>query len=174
MENYRENAIYVNNEVEKFFDDSSMVINESPKFVLITGIVGVGKTIIRRQQYQKGYVNIDAGDIFVNLSKGKWYKFPDAFIEPMEFIGGSIANKAIKEKRNIVMEIIGESLEDSRDIIDTMNSHGYKVKLIYVECNPVEAYKRHLNAAKNEVDYIPCAYAQNFHKKWLLDAAKEI
>jgi GTPase SAR1 family protein len=49
---------------------------EKPKLVLILGAVAVGKTTLRRQKYTSGYTHIDAGDIFIELSKGEYYDFP--------------------------------------------------------------------------------------------------
>jgi len=57
-------------------------------------------------------------------------------------MGSLIAKQAIEQKRNITMEVIGNSLEDTRALIDAMKSVGYKVHLANIECDPVESYKK--------------------------------
>lgn len=37
-----------------------------PKFVLVTGCVGAGKTTLRKQKYGADYEHIDAGDLFAH------------------------------------------------------------------------------------------------------------
>lgn len=49
-------------EVERFFDDSSYADDEPPRFVLILGPTGVGKSRLRKERYATGYVLLDAGD----------------------------------------------------------------------------------------------------------------
>lgn len=163
----------ISEELKKFFDDSSHCRDGQPKFILLTGGIGNGKTTIRRKQYASGYVHLDAAEIFANFAKGKYYDFPVAFEGPLETVGSLIAEQAIKERRNIVMEVIGDSLEDTSVIIAAMKSAGYDVKLSFVECDQPEAYKRHLHAVKTDVNYVSAFHTQRFHKKWILGAIEK-
>ena len=163
-------SIDISKELSKYFNDSQICHEGRPNFVLLTGGVGNGKTTLRRKQYAKGYVHIDAAEIFASFAKGKYYDFPVAFEESLNLIGSLIARRAIKEKRNIVMEIIGDSFEDASAIIAAMKSAGYEVKISFVECDQPEAYRRHLNAVKTDVNYVSAFHTQRFHKKWVLEA----
>jgi len=167
-------SIDLEKELRKYFDDSSISRDGQPNFALFMGGVGAGKTTVRHQKYGKDYVHLDAAEIFANFAQGKTYEFPTAFEEPLELMGSLIAKQAIEQKRNITMEVIGNSLEDTRALIDAMKSVGYKVHLANIECDPVESYKRHINAVQTDTDYVSAFHTQRFHYKWIMDAVKEI
>ncbi len=166
-------SIDLNKELAKYFDDSSICRDGEPKFALFMGGVGAGKTTVRHQKCGKDYVHLDAAEIFANFANGKTYEFPTAFEEPLELMGSLMAKQAIKQKRNIAMEVIGNSLEDTRALIDAMKSVEYKVHLANIECDPVESYKRHINAVQTDTDYVSAFHTQRFHYKWILEAVKE-
>lgn len=97
------------------------------------------------------------------------FKFGEDFLEAMETIGQGIADRAINEKRNIVMEIIGDKLETVNMIIDSISVRGYQVQVEAVMLDPVEAYKRHLKGAN---EFLSCYFSEPYHIKWLLAATK--
>ena len=98
------------------FDDSSIPKDgQPPSAIIFTGGPGAGKTTIRKQKYSSGYVLIDAADIFISLSKGEFYPFPEAFEEPLNFIGHLVAYRAPSERRNIVIELIGADVSQPRN-----------------------------------------------------------
>ena len=43
----------INAEINKFFDNSSLPEGGSPKFILIMGIPGAGKTTLRQDSFSK-------------------------------------------------------------------------------------------------------------------------
>ena len=157
-------------EINKFFDDSSMSKEDAPKLVLIIGGVGAGKTTQRKRDYSEGFVNLDACEIFTNLNRGKYYVFGKELDEIMEIIGQMIANKAINDRRNIVLEMIGEKKEILESIIKALHSIGYKVKLELIDCDPAEAYKRHLKAIEEDETYLSAFFTQPYHERWILNA----
>lgn len=157
--------------IGKYFDDSSLSGEDTPKLVLIMGGTGSGKTTQRKLNYSKGYVLLDAGDIFKAICKGNdiAYNFGDDFIEAMEAIGQTVARRAIEEKRNIVMEIIGDKMEIVSSIIESMEACGYKTQIEAVVCDPVVAYERHLKGA---MEFLSSYFSESYHTKWLLAATK--
>jgi 2-phosphoglycerate kinase len=164
--------ISVNEIIEKYFDDSSLSNGETPKFVLITGGPGSGKTTQRKMKYSTGYVLIDAGDVFKNICKGNdlAYQFGEDFVEALEAIGQLIANRAIEEKRNIVMEIIGDKFDVVTAIVEAMKNRGYDAHLEAIYCDVAEAYERHLKGA---YESLSSYFSEPYHTKWLLAAAKK-
>ena len=67
----------INAEVDRLFDDSSIPKDgEPPAAIIFIGGPGAGKTTIRKQKYSSGYVSIDAGDIFISLSRASSTHFP--------------------------------------------------------------------------------------------------
>ncbi len=156
-------------EVDRYFEPISLLVDGEPIVVLIMGGPATGKTTVRRQQYSTGFVLVDAADIFISLSRGGYYDFPEAFEEPMELIGGLIATRAIAERRNIVTEIIGSDFDAMNELIEAMRSIGYKIEVVAVTCDIEEAMKRNLSRGE---DNISSYYAEPFQRRWLIEAAR--
>ena len=133
--------------------------------------VRCGKTTFRKLKYSTGYVLIDAGDIFKIICGGNdlEYKFGVDFVDVLEIIGEEIANRAVNENRNIVMEILGDNLETTKMIIDSISACGYEVQLEFIDLDPVEAYQRHLKGA---LEFLSCYFSEPYHIKWLTNSAK--
>lgn len=158
-------------EVNRFFDDSSRSMREPPRFVLLTGGSGSGKTTVRQQRYTPGFVVVDAGEIFFSLCQGKKLQFPDWLEEPMEMIGRWIARKAMEERRHLVTEIVGAKLETVDTLMDAMQRIGYASELAFVDCDPKSACMR--NLARKD-DWISATYSEPYHLRWLIESANEI
>ena len=61
-------------EVDTWFDDSSRsdpTKEIAPRFVLVCGTPVSGKTRLRRDPFARGYVTVDAGDVFRRLENGE-------------------------------------------------------------------------------------------------------
>ena len=162
--------ININTEIDGFFDDSSLTNGKQPEVAIIMGGIAAGKTTLRKHQFASGYVIVDAAEIFLRLSKGEFYSFPDAFEEPMNMIGSLVASRAISERRNIVIELIGSELEPLNKIIDAMKTVGYSINSCYVDLDIEQAQIR--NLARGDDD-ISCYYAEPYHRRWLEEAASE-
>ena len=168
MTNERYFRIDVDAEVESYFDASSESHGATPDFVIVMGGPAVGKTTLRKQKFSKGYVLVDAADIFIRLSKGLSLDFPDDLEEPMEVVGIMIAGRALAERRNIVTELIGADYDATVELIEAMRSIGYKISVNGVNCDVEEAQRR--NLARGD-DNISCYFAEEFQRKWLIAAA---
>lgn len=151
----------------------NVIAGKQPRFVLFMGTIGSGKTTIRRQKYTNGYVHIDASEIFAQLTGGKYYDFPGEFQEKLELLGSTMAKKAVNEKKNIVMEIIGDSFDMGVSIAKGLKSIGYIVEVNTITCDREEGWKRHKKACETDINYVSAFYTQKFHQKWILDAVKE-
>lgn len=161
----------IGEETEKFFDDSSNPTNGQPEFVLILGAVFTGKTTLRKQQYSKGYVLIDAAEIFLSLSNGEYFDFGfEPFEQPMEIIGTLVARRAILQRRNMVTEMTVSLEEEIKTVIDAMTRIDYKVQVVRLDCDLETAKERNLN---RDDEGISAAYTQLYHQRWIRNAAKE-
>jgi chloramphenicol 3-O-phosphotransferase len=160
--------INVGSEIDRYFDDSSIPQGESPRIVILMGGPAGGKTTIRKQRYATGYVLVDAGDIFIHLSRGEFFPFPEAFEEPMQIIGRLVAQRAISQRRHIVTELIGADFDATKAFIDAMVALGYRVEVQAITCNIEEAERRNLNRGD---DNISCYYAEPYQRGWLHEAA---
>jgi chloramphenicol 3-O-phosphotransferase len=156
-------------EIDRYFDASSVSNEGQPRIVLLLGGPAAGKTSRRKECYSTGYVLVDAADIFLNLTRGEAFEFPDGFEEPMDLIGRFVAHRAVLERRNIVTELIGSEFEPTRDLIDAMRAIGYVVCVEAITCDIEEAVRR--NLARGD-DNISCYYAEPYQRRWLQEAAR--
>jgi hypothetical protein len=159
----------LNAEIDRYFDESSESRGETPRIVIFMGGPAVGKTTLRKQRCATGYVLIDAAEIFLSLSRGEYFPFPDAFEEPMEIIGRLVAQRAVAERRHIVTELIGSDLEATTDLFESMRAIGYELSGEFITCDIEEAQRR--NLARGD-DNISCYYAEPYQRRWLLEAAR--
>ncbi len=144
--------------------------NDQPEFIIIMGGVCAGKTSLRKSKYQMGYVNIDAGEIFIELSKGEYYDFPSHLEDKMNQIGLSKMRESIKDKKNIVIEIIGADYESVKELLDLSDKIKYSHKVDYLECDMNEAWHRNVSRGN---DNISAHYCEPYHIKWFKQASIE-
>lgn len=90
------------------------------------GGVCVGKTTKRREYYARGFVLIDAAEIFLNLSRDVYYDFPSILKAPMDAIGRLVAERAFRERRHVVTEMIGSEWTLIQVVIDAVRALGYR------------------------------------------------
>jgi len=133
---------------------------ESPKFVVITGGTGAGKTTLRREKYAKDYVNFDFGEMLSVLeeAKGKSYNRLQDF---SALACSALLEIAIESKKNIVIEIIGDDEKLITPVLDGMRGIGYEVSIEYVHADPVEAYERHVKASKEDAKYLSAYFTES-------------
>ncbi len=160
--------ININDEIERYFDDSSLSRGEAPRLVILMGGPACGKTTLRKEHYAKGYVLVDAAEVFLRLSRGEFFPFPDSFEEPMQIIGSMVAKRAVVEKRHIVTEVIGADLELTKAFVDVMQAIGYRIDLQAITCDVEEAQRRNLSRGD---DNISCYYTEPYQRGWLQAAA---
>ncbi len=161
----------IDEEIDRLFDDSSICRGGSPIAVILMGGVATGKTTLRKQQYSRGYVVIDAADIFLSLSKGEVLSFPDALEEPLNQIGRLVAKRALFERRNIVTEIIGAEYEPTTRLVEALKGAGYRAEMVFVSCGLGESFKRSANRGENNIS---AYYAEAFQRAWLIEACNEL
>ena len=162
--------VNISEAIDRCFDDSSIPADEKPKLAIIMGGVAVGKTTLRNLHFAGGYVPLDAGDIFIDISQGNYLPFPGPLEEALVVIGNCVATRALAERRNIVMELIGMDQEVLHELIDTMERLGYSVSGQFVKCDDETAQQRNLERGD---DNISCYYAEPYHLQWLIDAARD-
>lgn len=169
MTDYRIHEFDLFAEVDRYFEKSSLPVEKQPQLVIIMGAIAVGKTTFRKQHFSTGYVLVDAGDIFLSLSRAEDFDFPGPFEEMLDMIGRLVVSKAIDERRHIVTELIGTDLGPTKQFMEAMRAIGYSISAQVITCDVEEALRR--NAARGDDD-ISCYYAEPYQRRWLLDAAR--
>jgi hypothetical protein len=134
------------------------------------GGVCTGKTTLRRKLYSDGYSNIDAGEIFIQLSQGNYYEFPSHLELSMNEIGLSKMKESIHNKANIVIELVGANYESVKELIDLSEKLNYISKVEYLECDMAEAWQRNVNRGN---DNISAHFCEPYHIKWFKQVAIE-
>lgn len=159
--------IDVKAEVDRLFDASS-VPTDQPKAVILMGGVAAGKTHVRVNNFSRGFVLIDAAEIFHHLSRDtrEVLDFPDDLVEPLELIGSLVARRAISEKRNIVTEIIGADKDLTVKLISALKAAGYAVDVTALTCDLEESIRRN----ESRGDNISAYYAESFQIRWIIEA----
>lgn len=144
-----------------------------PRFVLFVGGVGVGKTTLRRQKCAKGYVHIDASEMFAEISGNDGGDFPGVFEADLEAVGSRVVKEAVRGKRDIAMEVIGDTPGMLRALAEGVRSIGYEAKAVALTCDPEEALKRHRHACDTDPTYVSAYFTQDFHLRWVLAAIED-
>ena len=167
-------AVNIAREIEKHFPPCTIPPSDRPKFIIFSGCTGSGKTTERRKPSFQGDVTVDACEIFCSLTGGGHGEFGKDYLHEMNAIGSVVLERAVMEKRNIIMEMIGAEVEKLKGFTDNILSFGYQVQFQAVECDPVEAYERHVNAGINDPSYISASRTEPYHLKWVADLGMKL
>lgn len=130
-----------------------------PEFVIFMGGVGAGKTTIRRQKYAKGYVHFDFGEIYIALKKVMGENHPK-LTSAAALACDLILRESIDARKNIVIEVTGDKKDSITPVIDKMNEIGYAASVQFIDLDPVKAYERHLQAVKEDEEYLSAFHMQ--------------
>lgn len=161
----------LNKEVGKFFDDSSVPADGEPTLVVLFGATCSGKTFVRKRDYSKGYVVVDAAEVFLNLCWGERFQFGTIFGEVVDSIGSYVTLRAMRERRNIVTELPVSRNEDLEAVCEAALSLDYKVNALLVQCSIEEARRRLLSRRGDEIS---AKQTLPYHLEWIKRAAVKL
>lgn len=113
-----------------------------PRFIVIAGPVGTGKTTFRRKKYAEDYVLIDAGELFDIYIADKSGDEAEKMEQRAMAVGVELAARSIGQRRNIVIEILGDQEEPKKSILPKMTSLGYQTDIEFIDCDVEEALRR--------------------------------
>ena len=165
MEKAQQKAVQFSTDEFRIISDVAMsflqrgVSENPPKFVIFMGGVGVGKTTIRREKYAEGYVHLDFGEIHLALEKTIG-KSRQRLAEYALFASDIILRESINDKKNIVIEIIGDSYDLIVPVIEKMKDIGYKLDIVGLTGDIAECRQRPLKAVEEDPDYISAHFTQ--------------
>lgn len=152
--------------------------DKPPRFIILMGGIGSGKTTLRRKNYGNGFVHFEPGDIYAAMKKVMGKDNPRISVY-CAFASDLILKESLEEKKNIVIEIIGDTVL-MIPIIEKIKEIGYKVHIQAVTADVAESYKRHLKAVEEDPDYLSAYFTQEAtlstlaHQLGLGESAKEI
>ncbi len=163
-------AFNVDDEVNRYIDELSIPKKMPPVAVVIMGGLAAGKTTLRKHEFAKGYVLVDAADIFVNLCNDEILPFPGDLQQSMNLVGLSLAKRVVCERRNLVTEILGTEYESTKQLITALKRAGYCVNAAHVKCDIEEAVRRNADRSRGEISSV---YSESFNRSWLIEACNE-
>jgi hypothetical protein len=143
--------------VERFFKFCTP--EADPQLLIFMGGIGTGKTTLRRKLPLNKYVQYDC----VEISQAVINVFGKGNPRIREYIALAsdiVFKDSINNKRNMAIEIIGGDADALKLITDKMKDIGYAVQLDFIECDPAEAYKRHIKAVQEDPEYSSAYYSQ--------------
>lgn len=146
-----EELLKIDNLAKSFWEIG--ISETTPKFIILTGSVGSGKTTIRKQQFSKHYVNFDFGDVVTKIRK-EFDEDNSRLANFTALASDIILRESIRTKKNLVIEIIDVDDKLVYPVINKMKDIGYDVTIQHISSGPAESYKRHLTAVKENKDYL--------------------
>ncbi len=130
---------------------------DHPQFVIVSGGPAAGKTTARRQEFPTGYVHFDGGDIVLEMNK--LFDAEDPKMSAyLSFAGEYVVSTAIADKKNIVIEIIGDNLNLLKPIIEKIIQLGYKVTTMPIVSDPMASWDWYQKATKEDPEYMSCQF----------------
>lgn len=108
-----------------------------PRFAIVTGDIGLGKTNFRWHVFQKGFVYLDYGEVY-NLYSNMYLTDNPRWLINAELTCEMILKEGIRQQKNMVIEIIGDKQEEIDSIKTYMTSIGYEVEVYPIS----EKYKK--------------------------------
>lgn len=144
---------------------------EKPNLIIIMGGVCSGKTEFRKNKYLgPDFNHIDAGEIFIELSENEYYEFPSHLEDKMNQIGLEKLRVCIFQKKDIVVEIVGENLEAVKELLELAKKIDYKTNVEFLECDIEVALQRNENRDENNIS---AYYCEPYHLDWFKKASTE-
>lgn len=143
-------------------------MQDKPELLILMGGTGVGKTTIRNQKYHTGWVIADPNDIFQAVKKTIG---PEGDIPYVYIAGVEILKRAISEKRNIVIEVVGDKFEPLKHLLDSMEAIGYKPQVQAIINDIEKSFENNVNRSK---DNISAAFTQDEVYSWFNSALKDL
>ena len=157
----------MNEFVDSYFSTESLPQQVQPAFVMVVGVICAGKTTHIQQHFGKTHVSLDAGRIYLQLNEGSWSYFGKKYEDEMKRIGQAILTKAVVERRNIVVEVLGYTdIPQIKAIYTGFKKRGYRTIMVELDCELETAVQRNASREKNNIS---AYFTESYHINWLLD-----
>jgi ABC-type ATPase involved in cell division len=136
--------------------------SEAPELMILMGPAGSGKSAHIQRNYSDGFVWIDMARIFFDLKHQTGIRL-NRRNEIMNFIGLVTLDLAILEKRNIVVELVGDDLEKIDRLNDLMKQQGYNVKITVLNAADTGCFPNRDPFGEEQMSSL---YTEKFHLDW--------
>lgn len=141
------------NKIFERAEDATVREGESPKFIMLGGRGGSGKSKFEDFVYNtKKFVKIDADEIKQMLPEYKGYNAGQVHIESSDLVKKALG-LAKKNKLNVVYDGTMSTLNASKMILNAFREKGYYTEIDYMFLPPQEAFVRAMGRFSNGGKY---------------------
>lgn len=115
--------------VERYFNGASRARAATPHLRLLIGATTSGslEQVVRDQ-----HVLVDALDVFDALRQGRDCPFPGPLQELLDIVGGYVAARAVRQRRNILTVLPDDTDAAVQRLMASMLQAGYRVEVSHV------------------------------------------
>jgi hypothetical protein len=138
-------------------------VEDKPTFFVLTGLIGSGKTRLRREQYEEDHVVLDAGEIYLRLTNDGQIEMPD-IAQRMALIGEMISAQAIQAKKNLLIEVLADQEEPIKSIVEGMIELGYESNMVYIHNSVENSWQNNISRSAHNFSAF---YSQELTMSWL-------
>ena len=164
-----ENPIRSLRPIQKIIDNHFTEATPAEKSVLtlVIGPICAGKSTFRHQKLTSELVQLDAGEIYLQLNEGSWSGFGKQLQGEMTFIAYSILERVLKEHWSLAMEWDLTQFHDIKPLIAELKERGWKVVVHDLDCSLETAVARNETREKNNIS---SHFTTPWHLRWLQNA----
>jgi hypothetical protein len=132
----------------------------APELAVFMGVLGAGKTTLRRQQCSSGYVQVDFGEVLAAVTRALGSRTHPRLPTYATIVSETVLSRAIAGRKNIAIEVIGGGPDLLAPVLEKMKELGYEVSLRYVELDPAEGYRLHVKAVQEDEEYMSAFHTE--------------
>lgn len=140
-------------------------LDRDRKAVILMGPMCTGKTTIHRGADGKGFLPLDAGDLFVAMAGSSEPRFAGPYLAELDAIGRRLLEVGLENGFNVMVEIIGSDANILTAMIAKLRGHDYKVAVNYIHAPFDECVRR--QGVRGD-DNLSAYFTEGFHQAWVL------
>lgn len=144
--------------------------SQPPKAVIVSGPIGSGKTRYIRANYSRGYIYLDAGELFRIYEQGLHLEFPGPLFEELSATGYEVAQYIFNERLDLVVEFVGTDINCMQRVLDAFIALGYVIEYEFIYQDLGTAIEWNFSRGSENISAYHC---EIFHEVWITEAAKE-
>ncbi|MEO5369669.1 MAG: ATP-binding protein [Magnetococcus sp. DMHC-1] len=137
---------------------------------LVVGPICSGKTTFRHHQLEKSLVQLDAGEIYLQLNNGSGSGFGKRFEPHLAWIGKQAMARVLRERHSLAVELDLAQFAEPAAFIAGFKRLGWQVVVHDFDCAVETALKRNEAREKNNIS---SHFTTLWHLRWLREALEQ-
>lgn len=128
-----------------------------PELVVCAGLVGAGKTTLRRRVYGRGYVQLDFLEALVAVTRAVGPHHP-RFDDYVRAAPALALERAFAARNSLVIEVIDEGL--LAPLVEPLRARGYRINVQRLAVDAEEGCRRHVRAIEEDPEYLSAYFTE--------------